>query len=70
MEFPEGVKQIALGDLLCVFLTDSGDVYTLGSDQEGQLGRKQKANKSLGKGKCNKCLLIVVLMAFHVGTIM
>ena len=50
VEFPEKVKEMKLGDLLSVFLTESGDVYTLGSCQEGQLGRKQKENKSLGKG--------------------
>jgi hypothetical protein len=70
VDFPEPVKKIELGDLLCVFLTKSGDIYTLGSDQEGQLGRKQKENKSLGKGKSKKYPWIVLLMRSHVETIM
>lgn len=50
---------MALGDLLCVFLGESGDVFTFGSDQLGQLGRKQTLKKTLGKGRNKKCLWIV-----------
>lgn len=62
VEIEEPVKKMALGDLLCVFLTESGDVLTYGSDQLGQLGRKQTVKKKIGKGKNNKCLWIVRLM--------
>lgn len=61
VEFPEPVKQMALGDLLSVFLTESGDVYSLGSNHFGQLGRTQKENKALGKGWIHEFRLTVPL---------
>lgn len=68
VEFPEEVKQIELGDLLSVFLTESGDVYTLGSDQLGQLGRVQKENKALGKGTADECRWIARWTRYPVET--
>lgn len=50
LELPEKVKQFELGDLLTVLLTESGDVYTLGSEQQGQLGRLKKKDAGAGKG--------------------
>lgn len=49
---PNDVKDIKVGDLLTIVLTQEGDIYTLGSSMFGQLGRKKRQEPKFYKGKC------------------
>ena len=44
------IRDVCVGDLLTVVLSEEGDVYTLGSSIFGQLGRKKREDANFYKG--------------------